>query len=63
MQTVKRHINKAFIHINILQELFSALWKFKLWWAIPVIIVVLFLMLLLLAAGHTGGAALIYPLF
>jgi len=60
---MKKQIYKIFIRFGILADFLKTLWKYKLWWSIPIIVIILLLMLLLLVAGHTGGAAFIYPLF
>jgi hypothetical protein len=46
-----------------LKEFMSTLWKYKLWWSFPIILVLLLVMVLLFVAGHTGVAAIIYPIF
>ncbi len=60
---MRKGINKLFIRVSILQEFFKTLWKFKLWWALPIIFILVFLIIFLVVAGHTGVAAFIYPLF
>jgi len=51
------------LKLHIVLEFFGSLWKYKLWWGVPIIMILFFLMLFLLVAGHTGVAAFIYPLF
>lgn len=60
---MKKNIKIFFLKLSILNEFTKTLWKYKLWWSIPLIFLILFFMLFLLAVGHTGGAAFIYPLF
>lgn len=63
MKHIKKTSKSILLKLSILGEFFHALWKYKLWWGIPIIFVLTTLLLLLFAVGHTGGAALIYPLF
>ena len=60
---MKKNLTILFIRVHILGEFFKTLWKFKLWWAIPVVFILLFFLVLFFIAGHTGIAAFIYPLF
>jgi hypothetical protein len=60
---MKKQLKILALRFTILGEFIQTLWKYKLWWSLPIILLILFLMLFLLAAGHTGGAAFIYPLF
>lgn len=58
------HFLKSFyINLGIVRDLFRALWKRRIWWAIPIIFLMLIVLSVLLLAGHTGIAAFIYPLF
>lgn len=46
-----------------LEELFSFLWKRKLWWLIPMIIVFLTFGIVVVLLGSSPFGPLIYPLF
>lgn len=63
MKIVSKYLKEIVVRLQIIKELFSMLWKRKLWWGIPIIFIILFFMIFLLIAGHTGVAAFIYPLF
>lgn len=52
-----------FSKLSSLRELFSFLWKRKLWWLMPMIVVFLVFGILLLFVGSSPLAPLIYPLF
>jgi len=50
--------------LGIIGELFSFLWKRKMWWLMPVIVMlILFLGLIILASASGGVAPFIYTLF
>jgi hypothetical protein len=59
----KKLLKKILLRFSIAGELFRTLWKYKLWWGVPVIFLILLLTVLLVAAGHTGVSAFIYPIF
>lgn len=63
MEQVKQFLSDLKLKLGIFGEFLSTLWKYKLWWSFPIIMVLSIVMLILLAAGHTGVAAIIYPLF
>lgn len=44
-------------------ELFSFLWKRKLWWLIPMVIVILTIGILVVFVGSSPLAPIVYPLF
>jgi hypothetical protein len=60
---MKKYLSHLFIHLSVLHDFFTALWKYKLWWSFPIIFILLILMVILLIAGNTGASAFIYPLF
>jgi len=45
------------------KELFSFLWKRKLWWLIPMLIVFLIVGILIIFVGSSPLAPIVYPLF
>lgn len=47
----------------VVGEIFSFLWKRKLWWLIPMIFILVLFGLLLIFAQATGIAPFIYTLF
>ncbi len=49
--------------VGIVGELFSFLWKRKLWWLIPMIVVIVIFALLLVFAQASPVAPFIYTLF
>lgn len=49
--------------LSILAELFSFLWKRKLWWLIPMMVVFLLFAVIILFLGSSPLAPIIYPLF
>ena len=49
--------------LGILGELFSFLWKRKLWWLMPMIVVLVLFMILFVAAQATGVGPFIYTLW
>ncbi|MEA3336576.1 MAG: DUF5989 family protein [Chloroflexota bacterium] len=49
--------------LDIVGELFSFLWKRRLWWMIPMMVVLVTLGLLLVFAQASGLAPFIYTLF
>lgn len=51
------------LKLGIMVELFSFLWKRKLFWMIPLVIVILILGLLAIFAQSSPLAPFIYPLF
>lgn len=50
------------LRLSVMKELFTALWEYKLWWAIPIIIIIFLVTALLLMAGYSGVGVFIYPL-
>jgi len=46
-----------------IKELFSFLWKRKLWWLTPMLVVFLVVAVLILFVGSSPLAPIIYPLF
>lgn len=48
---------------KIIGELFSFLWKQKLWWIIPMVAVFLIIGILILLVGSSPLAPIVYPLF
>lgn len=52
-------MNKA----TIIKDLFSFLWKRKLWWLIPMVIVFLIIGILIIFVGSSPLAPIVYPLF
>lgn len=48
---------------KILKDLFSFLWKRKLWWLIPMLVVFLVIGILILFVGSSPLAPIVYPLF
>ncbi|GAB4534340.1 MAG: DUF5989 family protein [Anaerolineae bacterium] len=49
--------------LGIVGELFTFLWKRKLWWLIPMIMVIVLFAVLLIAAQGSPIAPFIYTLF
>jgi hypothetical protein len=49
--------------VGIVGELFSFLWKRKLWWLIPMIVVIVLFAMLLIFAQGSPVAPFIYTLF
>ncbi len=54
---------KLILKLSIISDFLKMLWKYDLWWSIPILVIMLFFMMLLLFAANTGVAAFIYPLF
>jgi len=52
-----------FTKLNTLKDLFSFLWKRKLWWLIPMLIVFLIVGILIIFVGSSPLAPIVYPLF
>jgi len=63
MKSVKKFFKTLAIRFSIIHDFAKTIWKFKLWWSLPILFILLLLMVLLLVAGNTGVAAIIYPLF
>ena len=63
MKEIKKFFKKFLIRLQIIKELFQTLWKYKLWWGMPILFVILILLVLLFVAGNTGVVAFLYPLF
>ena len=49
--------------VGILGELFSFLWKRKLWWLMPMLMVIVLFAILLIFAQGSAVAPFIYTLF
>lgn len=49
--------------LKTIGELFSFLWRRRLWWLIPMFLVVLFFGLLIILVGSSPLAPIVYPLF
>jgi len=49
--------------VGIVRELFSFLWKRKLWWLIPMFVVIVLFGILLIFAQGSPVAPFIYTLF
>ncbi len=56
-------IRRTLLKLWILKELFTFLWRRKLWWLIPLVLVVVLLGLLAVFAQTSPLAPFIYPLF
>jgi hypothetical protein len=52
-----------FSKLEIFKDLFSFLWKRKLWWLIPMVLVFVAMGLLVIFIGSSPLAPIIYPLF
>jgi hypothetical protein len=63
MRGINKYYHQVVIRTQILKEFLQTLWKYKLWWGMPIIFIILALLILLFVAGSTGVAAFIYPLF
>jgi hypothetical protein len=50
------------VRIGVIRELFGTLWKYKLWWALPIIIIILLITIFLVIAGYSGIGVFLYPL-
>ena len=48
---------------SIIKDLFSFLWKRKLWWLVPMLVVFFIAAVLILFVGSSPLAPIIYPLF
>jgi len=56
--------NRAKSRIGIVAELFSFLWKRKLWWLVPMVVMLMLVgMLLIIASASPALAPFIYTLF
>jgi hypothetical protein len=51
------------LYVSTVRELFSFLWKRKLWWLIPLVVSLLLIGGLLILGQATGVGPLIYTLF
>ena len=49
--------------VGIVGELFSFLWKRKLWWLMPMLVVIILFAILLIFAQGSAVAPFIYTLF
>ena len=49
--------------LSVIVELFSFLWKKKLWWLIPMILVILVVGILIVFVASSPLAPIVYPLF
>ncbi len=52
-----------FSRMGVLGELFSFLWKRKLYWLIPMMIVLALFIVLIILGSNPATAPFIYPLF
>ena len=58
-----RFVRNALRRFGVVNELFSFLWKKKLWWMIPILIAVVVVALLVALAAHPAAAPFVYTLF
>jgi hypothetical protein len=56
-------LRKVARRFGVVRELFSFLWKEKLWWMIPMVVVLLLVGILILFAHASAVAPWIYTLF
>ena len=59
----KKWITRLKAMLSILRELFSFLWRNKLWWMMPIIIIFILLGLLIWLAQSSAVVPFIYALF
>lgn len=50
------------IRAGVIKELLGTLWKYKLWWALPIIIIIFLITVFLIVVGYSGVGVFIYPL-
>jgi len=60
---MKNALKGVWSRFRIVSEIFSFLWKRKLWWLMPMILILVLFGLLLIFAQATGIAPFIYTLF
>jgi len=60
---MKKALRGALSRFRVVGEVFSFLWKRKLWWLMPMILILVLFGLLLIFAQATGIAPFIYTLF
>jgi hypothetical protein len=60
---MKSFWNRLKLNSGVVGDLFSFLWKRKLWWLIPIILVMLIFGFLIALGTATGLGPLIYTLF
>ena len=62
MKEVHKFKRLVIIRLGIVKEFIFTLWKYKMWWALPIIIIILLLTVFLLIVGYSGVGVIIYPL-
>ncbi len=62
MEELSKFKKLVAIRLAVFKELLGTLWKFKLWWALPIIIIIFLITALLLIAGYSGVGVFLYPL-
>jgi hypothetical protein len=60
---MKEFFERLKLNSGVVGELFSFLWRRKLWWIIPIIVIMLVFGLLIALGTATGLGPLIYTLF
>jgi hypothetical protein len=60
---MKNTLKAIAARFSVVGEIFSFLWKRKLWWLMPMIVILVAFGLLLIFAQATGIAPFIYTLF
>ena len=60
---MKKWLQSFGANAGVVGELFTLLWKMKMWWLIPMVTVLLVCGLLLVFASSTGLGPFIYSLF
>jgi hypothetical protein len=60
---MKNALRGVLSRFRVVGEVFSFLWKRKLWWLMPMILILVLFGLLLIFAQATGIAPFIYTLF
>jgi hypothetical protein len=60
---MKDFLNRLKLNSGVVGELFSFLWRRKLWWIIPIITIMLIFGFLIALGTATGLGPLIYTLF
>jgi len=59
----RKFLKNIFLKAHILKELFSFLWKNKLWWMMPILIIFILLGILIWLAQNSAVIPFIYTLF
>ena len=57
------YFKRLAIKLRLIRELFSFLWRARLWWMIPMVIVLVVFGLFLIVAQGTTIIHFVYPLF